>query len=329
MADPGLRLRAGVASARPKLPRVMLCERKGPALHSSPLAAGPEVLSLNVAKGCGHRCAFCSARAYANYPGDEVLYVFSDNVKRLKEELSGGKRKPWAVYVSPATDPFPPLAEIQAETVRVVETLAEHGVDSWLMTRGYIRPTALHVLAAHRERVRVTIGLTTTDRELQRVLEPLAAPPRLRLRQIAELRRLGIAVQVALEPLVPGLTDTRANLAELLDALAALGVRRVTAGYMFLRQGIRTNLIEALQPLGWDEKVLSAFAGGPVLEAPGVAPARYLPKSRRQRGYSALMALAAGLGITVSVSGVTNPDFRPPRRTDISLAAVQRSLPMF
>jgi hypothetical protein len=49
------------------------------------------------------------------------------------------------------------------------------------------------------------------------------------------------------------------------------------------------------------------------LTAGPIAPARYLPKARRQRGYAALVALAAGHGIGVSVSGTTNPDFRSPR----------------
>ena len=35
----------------------------------------------------------------------------------------------------------------------------------------------------------------------------------IRLQQIGELHRLGVPVQVALDPLVPGLTDTRENLA--------------------------------------------------------------------------------------------------------------------
>jgi DNA repair photolyase len=310
------------------LPRAVKRERRGPVLHASPLADSPDVLSLNLATGCGQRCAFCSARAYPNYPGDEVVYLFSDTTERLADELAGRKHKPRAVYVSPSTDPFPPLAEVQAEAARVVETLARHGVEAWLMTRGYIRPAALRVLASHRERVKVTVGLTTLDRTLQRVLEPLAAPPRLRLRQIAKLREAGVAVQVALEPLVPGLTDTRDNLREVLQALARLGVRRVTAGYLFLRQGIRANLIQALQPLGWDEMVVSAFAGGPVLEAGPIAPARYLPKATRQRGYATLMALAAEAGLTVSVSGLTNPDFQPPRRSAVRLTARPPVLPL-
>jgi hypothetical protein len=230
------------------------------------------------------------------------------------------------VFLSPATDPFPPLAEIQAETARVVEILAKHGVEAWLMTRGYIRPLALDVLAAHPEHVRVTLALTTLDRNTQRILEPLTAPPHLRLRQIGELRRLGVPVQVALDPLVPGLTDTRENLASVLEALAGVGVRHVTAGYLFLRPGIRENLIRALEPYGWEQLVLDAFIGGPFLRGDGMPAAQYLPKARRQRGYAALMALAAGLGISVTVSGISNPDFTVPRQATSMIDPPRRML---
>jgi DNA repair photolyase len=227
----------------------------------------------------------------------------------LGEELARRRPAPRAVYISPSSDPFPPLAEVQAETAAVVEVLAEHGVQSWLMTRGYIRPTVLRRLAVHREKVRITVGLTTLDRHLRRVLEPLAAPATLRLRQIAQLRQLGFRVQVALEPLVPGLTDTRANLTTLLQALAGAGVRQVTVGYLFLRPGIQENLRRALELYGWSELVLGCYAKGPVLAQDSIRAARYLPRTDRQRGYAALMALAAGQGITVTINGLTNPDF--------------------
>jgi DNA repair photolyase len=289
----------------------------------------PDVVSLNLTTGCVHRCPFCSARAYPTYPGDDLVFLFSDTIERLEKELASRRRRPRAVFVSPSTDPFPPLPEIQAETARVVETLAGHGVETWLMTRGFIRPTVMRVLEAHRERVKVTIGLTTLNRVMQRVLEPLAAPPRLRLRQIAQLRSLGIPVQVALEPLIPGLTDTRSNLTAVLEALASLGVRHISTGYIFLRPGIRDNLIKGLEEQGWDEMVLDAFVGGRTMKAGNIAAAFYLPKERRQRGYAALMARAAGLGITVSISGLTNPDFQPPRPARADAAPRQLSLPLF
>jgi DNA repair photolyase len=198
----------------------------------------------------------------------------------------------------------------------VVRTLARHDVETWIMTRGHIRPFAVDVLAAHRHRVKVTVALTTLDRWLQRKLEPLCAPPRLRLRQIRRLRELDIPVHVALDPLIPGVTDTRENLSALLPALAEAGVKQVTAGYLFLREGIAENLREALAGTGMDEVILDAFRDGPILTAPGLAAARYLPKARRQRGYATLMSLAASHGIQVSISGLSNPDFAPAKRTE-------------
>ena len=296
------------APGRPSLPRVIWVERQTPLLHPSPMLGDDAVLSLNLAQGCAHRCAFCNARAYPSYPGDEVVCLCKDTVRTLTKELSSRKRLPRAVYISPSTDPFMPLAEVQTLTAEVVELLAGHGVESWLMTRGFIRPAAQETLVRHRLRVKVTLALTTLDRQLQRLLEPLAAPPRMRLRQLARLREAGVPLQIEVAPLLPGLTDTRSNLAELLEALAAIGVDRITAGYMFLRPGILANLAAVLPP-PWKDLLEGVYREGRVLESPGVAPARYLHRRRRQSGYATLMALAAPLGIKTSISSITNPDF--------------------
>jgi DNA repair photolyase len=272
-----------------------------------------DVLALNLARGCAHRCAFCSVRAYPTYPGDGVVQLFAGTPERLDQELSRRRQLLQAVFVSPSTDPFPPLSEVQTEAVRVVEVLARHGVQAWLMTRGALLPPALHALTSYASFVKVTVALTTLERRLQRVLEPLAAAPQERVRQIAELRRRGVRVQVGLEPLLPGLTDTRENLDPLLGALAGAGVRHVTTSYAFLRPGIADNLAAALEANGLDGTLPTAYERGPLLDGSGLSAARYLPKVRRQRGYAALMALAADHGITVSVCGTTNPDFAPPR----------------
>jgi hypothetical protein len=177
------------------------------------------------------------------------------------------------------------------------------------MTRGFIRPFALEALARHAKQVRVTVPITTLDSDLRRLLEPLTASPRLRLKQLRRLRQLGIRASVAIEPLLPGLTDTRANLEPLLEALADSGTTQVTASYLFSRKGIRQNLERELGPVGLAEPVLGAFGTGPVLPMGTLAPARHLPLRDRQRGYAQLMALAAARGIRVSVSALSNPDF--------------------
>jgi DNA repair photolyase len=297
------------------LPRVEWIARHGPVLHHVPLGKREDVKGLSLIAGRG--LGFCFANAPATCPGEDVVFLFADTAEQLSAELRAESSRPRAVLVSTSADPLAPLAEVQTETSRVVEVLAAHGVEAWLLTRGFIRPRALRVLEANRQRVRLTIGLTTLDRGLQRLLEPLAAPPHRRLEQIAHLQSLGISVQVSLEPLVPGLTDSRANLVALLEALAAIRVRHVTAGYLSLRPGSRDELAEMLATHELADVVLPEFEGGLFMKGRFAPAAQYLPKLRRQRGYAALMALGAGLGITVGVCRLSNPDFDLPCRAQL------------
>jgi DNA repair photolyase len=181
------------------------------------------------------------------------------------------------------------------------------------MTRGVIRPAARAVLAAHAQRVKVMVALTTLDRSLQRLLEPLTASPSLRLRGLRDLRRAGITCQAALEPLLPGVTDTRENLLPLLEALTTVGVRHIMVGYLFLRPRIEQKLQQLLKPRGLDGLVLDEYEHGPILGGRASA-ARYLPRGRRQHGYATVMALAAGFGISVAINPLNNPDFTPAAR---------------
>src|SRR5262249_42501349 len=244
--------------------------------------------------------------------GRPAVQLMSNAAERLEVELSRNAGRPHAVYLCPHADPFPPLLEVQQETARVVDVLAGKGIQSWIMTRGFIRPMWLEVLARHRDLVKIMVALTTLDRAPQRVLEPLSASPRLRLKQIRQLRSLGLSTQAAVEPLVPGLTDTRKNLSALLEALAESGIQRISAGYLFLPSGSHEMLQERLRPHGWDRLVLDAYADGFERRIGALGYARFLSRGRRQQGYAQLMALAARFGITVSVSALSNPDFSRP-----------------
>jgi hypothetical protein len=216
---------------------------------------------------------------------------------------------------------------VQQEVGRVLEVLAEFKVGAWFQTRGYIRPFLVETLAKHRTRVRVTFAVNTTDNRLRRVLEPLAAPTAQRLRQLRYLRDCGVATQVSIEPLIPLLTDTRGNLEPLLDQLADAGVVHISAAYLFLRRGMDEILESELGPLGFGDALRDAYCHGPVLAMGGIAPARHLPRGYRERGYALLASLASRRGITTSVCGLTNPDFKAPRtQPALRKAPVDRQL---
>jgi DNA repair photolyase len=310
--SPARSRRRKAAPARAVLPRLVWRDRTGPVLHANPISNDPSVLSLNLAQGCVHRCAFCSVRGHAGYEGDESIHVYRDTVRQLELELAKRSMRPRAVVISPSCDPFAPVLGLQEETLEIVRLLARQGIESWLMTRGWIRPRILAGLVAHRSAVRIRMGFVTQSRALQRALEPLTAPPRMRIRQVAALRQAGIPVEVALEPLLPGITDTRANVGPLLEALSKAGIGRVSAGYAFLRTGIRANLEQAAKEAGSSLQELDeAYKNGPIMTSGLIAAGRYLPRIRRQRGYAMLMSLAEEYGMRLSVCQSTNPDFQP------------------
>jgi DNA repair photolyase len=201
---------------------------------------------------------------------------------------------------------------VQEAAAEAVEVLAAHGVESWLMTRGDVQTAVLERLRKVAASVRFTVALPTLHAATAALLEADAAPPAVRLELIGRLKEMGFAVQVALDPLVPQVSDTPEAINPLLDALAARGVTALTASYLFLRQNIVEQMKAAL-PGDVCSAVLTAYDGGPVLSSAGLAGARYLPRSRRQRGYATLMALASRRGMAVTVSALTNPDFTPTR----------------
>ncbi len=295
-----------------RLPAVEWSRGQGPLLDKNPFGSDPDVRAIHLVGGCAQQCSFCWQLPERGDRGQAIVRLREGAAQQLHAELSRTVPLPRAVYLSPHSDPFPPLAEVQAQSAAVIDVLGRHGVQCWIITRGYIRPAALEVLSRYRRLAKIMVGFTTADRVLQRLLEPLSAPPRLRLRQMRRLGRQGFSVQAALEPLVPGLTDTRENLSAALEALAEAGVKRVTAGYLFLTAGTAERLQERLAPLGKGSLVLDPYADGVERRVPDVGRVRLLPRSYRQQGYARLMSLAAAFGISVSISPLSNPDFTKP-----------------
>src|SRR5205823_1249271 len=127
----------------------------------------------------------------------------------------------------PTSDPLPPVRAIRAATDEVVGMLLDRGIATLLMTRGCVPRTLIGRLARSPGKVQVAVGITTADPVLSRRIEGRSASPRARLRSLSRLIAADVDVEVRLEPLIPDLTDSAANLRPLFAALAQAGARRV------------------------------------------------------------------------------------------------------
>jgi len=224
------------------------------------------------------------------------------------------------VFLSPRFDPLPPCREVQQAVAEWLHLCARLGLSCWLQTRGVILPVLWHALRELADCVRVTLAMSTMDVALSRALEPGAAPPELRWRQWERLRQLGVAVQVTLAPLVPGLTDTAENLEPLLAAMAVHGVSRATVGYLLLDPLAELGRHRRVKPSHWARPLEELYLSGQLRRWGPDRLARSLPYRERQRRYARVVSLASQFGIELRPNTLADPDFRPSLHSSEQLA---------
>jgi DNA repair photolyase len=211
--------------------------------------------SLNPYTGCAHRCTFCYVRAFearADRPSDDrygrSIRVKVNVAEVLRRELA---RPSWGretVAVGAATDPYQPAEGHYRLTRACVEELGRARTPFSIITRGPMirRDVDVLVAAARRTKVHVSFSVPTLDESIWRTTEPGTAPPRRRLETLRILADAGIDTGVALAPILPGLSDDPALLAEVVHEARAAGATGIWANVLYLRPGTREHFLEAL-----------------------------------------------------------------------------------
>ncbi len=222
----------------------------------------PFAWSLNPYTGCAHRCTFCYVRGFearAERPSDD-RYGRSIRVKAniadvLAAELARRSWKREEVTVGAATDPYQPVEGRYRLTRSCIAVLGRARTPFSIITRGPLVWRDVDVLqdAARRARVVVNISVPTLDDRVWRTTEPGTAPPRRRLEIVRRLVEAGIETNVAIAPILPGLSDGQEQLAEAVRAARAAGAHHVWASMLNLRPGTREHFLAALER-DWPEE---------------------------------------------------------------------------
>jgi DNA repair photolyase len=209
--------------------------------------------SLNPYMGCVHRCTFCYVRAFerrADRPFDD-RYGTSIRVKInvaevLRRELARPSWEPAPVAIGAATDPYQPAEGRYGLTRACIEALAEARTPFSIITRGpmIVRDIDVLVEAARRASVSVTFSVPTLDDEVWRKTEPSTAHPRQRLKAVAKLVDAGIKTGVGMAPILPGISDSPSQLAEVVRAARDAGATGIWTNLLFLRPGTREHFLE-------------------------------------------------------------------------------------
>jgi DNA repair photolyase len=210
--------------------------------------------SVNPYRGCSHACSYCYARPTHEYLGfsagidfETKILVKHEAPALLRKALASPRWKPTTLALSGVTDAYQPVERKLGLTRRVLEVLAEFRnpvavvTKSWTVTRD---ADLLASLAAHGA-ASVVLSVTTLDAELQRKMEPRAAPPARRLAAIEALAEAGVPVGVLVAPIVPGLTDH--EIPRILEAAAAAGAGYAGRVVLRLPHGLKALFEEWLE----------------------------------------------------------------------------------
>jgi DNA repair photolyase len=241
--------------------------------------------SLNPYMGCAHQCTFCYVRAFearADRPSDDrygrSIRVKVNVVEVLRRELARSSWKGEGVAIGAATDPYQPAEGRYRLTRGCIEAFAEASNPFSLITRGpmIIRDVDVLAQAARCADVSIVFSVPTLDDEVWRRTEPGTAHPRQRLRALSRLVEAGIKASVGMAPILPGISDRRSQLAEVVKAAREAGACGIWTNLLFLRRGTKEHFLEALAR-DWPEELdryERLYAGRAYLGAEHAKPLR-------------------------------------------------------
>jgi DNA repair photolyase len=206
--------------------------------------AMPFTWTINPYRGCEFACKYCYARYTHEFMEmhdgkdfEQKIYVKQHAAQLLRQELRRVKAGE-AIALGTATDPYQPAERRYEVTRTILEEFARHsGYELGIVTKSNLIVRDLDLLrdVAKLNRLSVHVTITTPNAELARILEPRAPRPDLRLDAVRTLSAAGLRVGLSCSPVVPGITDSPADLEALVRAAAEAGADYVFANPLFLK----------------------------------------------------------------------------------------------
>jgi len=211
---------------------------------------------INPYRGCEFGCKYCYAR-YAHefmelrdpLQFERKIFAKQFNAARFRDEL---KKIPHGepLAIGTATDPYQPAERRYRVTRAILEVLAETaGYDVHITTKSDLVARDIDVFQelARRHYFSVHMTVTTVDRDLARLIEPMAPRPDLRLNAVRKLTSAGLRASVYSSPVMPLMNDTDPSLDAVAKAAARAGSYSWGGHVLFLKDCARQVFMPFLE----------------------------------------------------------------------------------
>jgi DNA repair photolyase len=216
----------------------------------------PTNWTINVYRGCSHACPFCLARPTHEYLGlnigedfDRKIVVKINAVEKLRAELADPRWQGEPVAMGTNTDPYQRAEAKYRLTRGVLQALTDHANPFSILTKSPLVTRDLDILvaAAAVAEVSVNFSIATLDERVWRATEPGSPNPWRRIDAMARLSSAGIRTGALMMPILPGMSDSPAQLRAVVAAITGTGGRLLGIGPLHLRPGVREHFLGWLQ----------------------------------------------------------------------------------
>ena len=211
--------------------------------------------TINPYRGCSHGCLYCFARKTHTFLDldygedfDTKVVVKVNAPELLRKELAAPRWDGEHIAMGTNVDPYQRAEGRYRLMVGILEALRDFANPFSILTKGTLILRDLELLAAAAEQglVRVNFSIGTLDPDVWRVTEPGTPHPRKRVEALARLNDAGVPAGVLVAPVLPGLSDRREQLDEVVRACVEAGAVSITPVLLHLRPGVREHYLESL-----------------------------------------------------------------------------------
>ncbi len=206
--------------------------------------------TLNLYRGCQHRCIYCDSRSlcYGIEAFDREVLIKANAVEVLRDELRRKRRK-GIIGTGSMNDPYMPLEKNTELTRRALKVIAAYGFGVHILTKSDLVARDIDILRKiSRVSAAVSFTITTVDDSLSKVLEPGAPISSARFDAMRRLSAAGIETRLALMPVLPYLEDSWENVSALLQRASQCGASVAIAWFgMTMRDRQRDHFYQCLE----------------------------------------------------------------------------------
>ncbi len=200
--------------------------------------------TVNPYRGCEFGCKYCYARYAHEFmelrDGAEFetkIFAKSWNEQTFRRELS---RIPLgeSLCLGTATDPYQPAERRYGITRKMLRVIAgQSGHHLFITTKSDLVSRDADILQeiAKRNRLNVSLTITTVDDHLAALTEPFAPRPYLRFAAVKKLSQAGLRVGVLAHPMMPLINDSEKAIDRLARTAAENGAQYISAAPLFLK----------------------------------------------------------------------------------------------